>query len=827
QQNSYGLRVRVTDQGGLTFERVLTVQIINVENEFAPVLNDANFTVAENRANGTLVGTVTATDGDVANGGFAYAITAGNALGIFAIDNSGQITVADKTNLNRENVAQVVLTVQVSDNGPGAAKTDIATVTITIADENEFAPVLNDTGFTVAENRANGTPVGTVMATDADATNGGLSYAITGGNTLGIFAIDNSGQITVADKTNLDRENVAQVVLTVQVSDHGPGTPRTDTAMVTITVANVNESPVANDDSQSTAEDVAVLIPWLDLFQNDSDVDSPRSQWSVAAVGAVTHGTVSNEPTSQRVRFVPEQDYRGLATFVYTLADGDGLTAEATVTVSVATVNDPPLPASDTVATDEDVTLDIPWLTLLANDQDVDSLAAGWTVAYVRGSVNGTATNLPESQFVRFVPAKDAVGQGRFVYALSDGDGGVAEATVTVTLRPLNDPPLAGDDEQSTDEDTLLGIPWSTLFQNDSDVDSPRAGWTVNAVGSAIHGVVTNDSPQQRVTFQPEADFHGRASFLYTLDDGQGGQIAATMGVDVASVNDRPTAVTLAPAAVAENAAGAVIGTLSASDPDAADTHTFTVSDDRFEIVGQTLKLQGGQSFNLNRETRVSVQVTATDSGQPPLSRTETFVIAVTANPFPWQNPGNRFDVNHDGAVVPVDVLFLIAELNGPTIRQPNGSLPAARAADSQAPYYDINGDGALQPIDVLLVINYINNPPKGAAAGEAAPGDDPAAATPLAGDALNLASAIGAMKPTWVQTSSAVGVPTDGAGVPLERWAPHSLRLEAIAPEMGRRQRRGIPADRSEVWLGDWLTTVRWDLDDNLLSAIVHDVAD
>jgi len=98
------------------------------------------------------------------------------------------------------------LTVQVSDGGPGTVRTDTATVTINVTDVNEFDPVLSDATFSVAENSVNGTSAGTVTATDEDATKT-LSYSITGGNTLGIFGINGgTGQITVVDKTNLDRE---------------------------------------------------------------------------------------------------------------------------------------------------------------------------------------------------------------------------------------------------------------------------------------------------------------------------------------------------------------------------------------------------------------------------------------------------------------------------------------------------------------------------------------------------------------------------------------------------------------------------------------------
>ncbi len=92
--------------------------------------------------------------------------------------------------------------------------------------------------------------------------------------------------------------------------------------------------------------------------------------------------------------------------------------------------------------------------------------------------------------------------------------------------------------------------------------------------------------------------------------------------------NAAPTDIALSNATVAENAPGAVIGTLSTTDPNAGDTHTYTVSDSRFEVVGSTLQLRPGQSLDYEAEASVSLDITATDAGG--LTRTETFIITVT-----------------------------------------------------------------------------------------------------------------------------------------------------------------------------------------------------
>src|SRR3569623_1711424 len=151
-------------------------------------------TVAENAANGKIVGTVTGSDPDV-GAVLSYALT-DDAGGRFAINAAtGVITVADGALLDYENAASHDVTVRVTDqDGLSFDKT----FTLTVSDINEAPTNASLTGGTVAENAANGTVVGTVAGADPD-DGAVLSYALTG-DAGGRFAIDaTTGVIKVAD----------------------------------------------------------------------------------------------------------------------------------------------------------------------------------------------------------------------------------------------------------------------------------------------------------------------------------------------------------------------------------------------------------------------------------------------------------------------------------------------------------------------------------------------------------------------------------------------------------------------------------------------------
>ncbi|MGI9506241.1 MAG: cadherin domain-containing protein, partial [Geminicoccaceae bacterium] len=109
-----------------------------------------------------------------------------------------------------------------------------------------------------------------------------------------------------------------------------------------------------------------------------------------------------------------------------------------------------------------------------------------------------------------------------------------------------------------------------------------------------------------------------------TIDGQEGLWWDATLEFDTSSA---PNPGTVYNAAVAENADGATVGSLTTNDPDSGDVISYGVSDTRFEVVAGELKLKAGQSLDFETEPTVSLDVTATDSGG--LTTTETFVLAV------------------------------------------------------------------------------------------------------------------------------------------------------------------------------------------------------
>ena len=117
---SHAITVRVTDEGnasqsGMSFDKAFTINVTNV-NEAPTNATLTGGSVAENAANGTVVGTVAGVDPD-AGATLSYSLT-NNAGGRFAINaGTGQLTVANGSLLDFESATSHAITVRVTDQG--------------------------------------------------------------------------------------------------------------------------------------------------------------------------------------------------------------------------------------------------------------------------------------------------------------------------------------------------------------------------------------------------------------------------------------------------------------------------------------------------------------------------------------------------------------------------------------------------------------------------------------------------------------------------------------------------------------------------------------
>jgi LysM repeat protein len=360
-----------------------------------------------------------------------------------------------------------------------------------------------------------------------------LSIAAVGNASHGSVSLDADGNIVFFP----DADYFGPASFDYTVSD-GKGGEIGATARIHI--APVNDAPVVPDQAAAGTEDTRLVFTTASLLANATDIDNSHADLALQAVGNASHGSVAMD-AGGHVVFTPDADYFGAASFDITVSDGAGGRTTATVRLDIAPVNDLPVATGETAVIDEDTVVRIAAADLLANDADVDGPAL--TLAGVSNASHGRVAL--DNGIVTFTPDANYFGPAGFDYTLDDGAGGTATASVRFDIRSVNDAPTVQGESAAIEEDTPLLIAPASLLANDSDVEDSQSTLVISALGNAQHGTVawTADADgQPSIAFTPDANFHGQASFDYTVRDSGGATAVGTATIDVAAVNDTPIA---------------------------------------------------------------------------------------------------------------------------------------------------------------------------------------------------------------------------------------------------------------------------------------------
>ena len=233
--------------------------------------------------------------------------------------------------------------------------------TITVTAVNDAPDTLADSAGT-NEDSAVAILASALLSNDSDVegdtlTLTGVSNAVNGG-----VALDGNGDVVFTPDADFN----GSASFDYTVSDGNGGTA---TQTVAVTVAAVNDAPVAITDSTSASEDTAVTILASALLANDSDIDGDTL--SISSVSNAVNGAVALDGNGDVV-FTPAADFNGAATFDYVVSDGNGGTATQTVSVDVTAVNDAPVVSAMTAVLAMGASVTVAASDLLANATDVE-----------------------------------------------------------------------------------------------------------------------------------------------------------------------------------------------------------------------------------------------------------------------------------------------------------------------------------------------------------------------------------------------------------------------------------------------------------------------
>jgi gliding motility-associated-like protein len=473
--------------------------------------------------------------------------------GLFSVNTSGIVTFSPMANFNG------VATINYTVNDNGGLTSNAATITITVNSVNA-APVATDDTITTNEDTSvtlnvtgNDTDDVSLDFTSVDLNTATAGQQNTRTTAQGDYSADATGNVTFTPALNF----TGSTSITYSVEDGESAT--SNVASISISVTPVNDKPVAANDTRITNEDTPATI---NVVSNDTDVDGVVNPASVdldpSAAGIQT-SHVSAEGTysvnaSGVVTFVPVNNFFGGSTLTYVVSDDQGLISDpATVTLTVTSVNDPPIAANDITSTDQGVAITF---SVVANDLDVDGTVNAGTVdldqsiagiQQTRTIASGTYT-VNAAGVVTFTPVTNFSGTSSITYSVNDNVGTVSNgATISVLVNFVNQKPVANNDAASTTEDTPVTV---SILANDTDdgsiittsVDLNMGTFGVQNTFTTTEGSYTVNNTGV-LTFTPVLNFTGNSTISYTVNDNIGETSnAATITIIVSPVNDAPSA---------------------------------------------------------------------------------------------------------------------------------------------------------------------------------------------------------------------------------------------------------------------------------------------
>ena len=546
--------------------------------------------------------------------------------GSFSYDPNGQFEY-----LAAGSTATDSFTYTASDGG----SSDIGVVTVSITGVNDQPTDIVLADSSINENVTAGV-VGAISTTDVDV--GDTHSYVVSDSRFEVVA----GQLKLRAGETLDYESEATVNINV-VSTDGGGL-QVDRDFV-ISVTNVNEAPsvsLANrltslPETTSTTSSVKVA----DIVVSDDGTGTNNLVLSGADASLFEIvGLTGSEELHLRAGVGLDASTNPILDVTVEVNDtavGGSPDDTASLSISISNVNVMPLAnpgGSYSVAEGGTLALDGSG----SSDADGSIVTYEWDFDY-NGSFDVTATGVSPTFSASSV---DGPAARTIALRVIDNESGVS-AVSTTTVTVTNESPTGNADAGAlftTDEDSAFQTGDATL--NDTDPSSSDSLTITSVDLSGTLGQVSIHSDGRSFNYDPNGAFESlRAgqsttdTFTYTVSDGDGGSASSVLvTVTINGVNDQPLSIGLSGTSVAENVNGAIIGSLSTTDPDAGDSHSYSVSDSRFEVVGSQLQLRAGQSLDFESEPTVSVDVTSTDAGG--LGTTETFVITVTdANEAP------------------------------------------------------------------------------------------------------------------------------------------------------------------------------------------------
>ena len=392
-----------------------------------------------------------------------------------------------------------------------------------------------------------------------------------------------------------------------------------------VKIANVNENPTLNTAlvNQSNPEDAAFsfTVP-ITTF---TDIDGDTLTYSATlSDGTALPAWLSFDAAARTFIGTPLNADVGAIDVKVTTSDGS-LSASDTFTLTVVNTNDDPTAITlSASAIDENVNGGVIGNLTTSDDDNI----YGDSHTYALSGADAELFEVVNSQ----LKLKSSVSpnyENKSSYAVTvtstDGSGSTFTQSFTIGINDVNDAPTNITLSANAIDENIDGAIIGDLNLSDED-----AGDTVTYALSGAHSFyfeVVNG--QLKLKSNTSANFEDNATLSVTVTATDSGGLTTnqTFSINIADLNDPPTAIQISSNSLISGLVEDTVGTLTTNDEDNGESFTYAVNDDRFEIINGLLKLKAGQSIDYNNEATVDLQIVVTDSQGA--EYTETLTIRV------------------------------------------------------------------------------------------------------------------------------------------------------------------------------------------------------
>jgi VCBS repeat-containing protein len=598
---------RVTD--GSRNSNLVTVTIdITPLNDNSPILQPlGSVDVSESAAVSTLIATASASDAD--GDAITYAIAGGNSEGKFAIDpSSGEITLIDA--LDYETTVSYTLTIEATAGG----ETVSDDLTVHVLNENDNAPELRDTTFTITEITDIGTVIGTILASDADGNP--LTWSVSANSKIEILS---TGGVRTLELFDYESDSVYTYTVTVDDGLYNVS------ATLTILVTDVDEIPeiaigpyyVDENSPAGTLIDSIILVNGVITgtvdFLKVADTTGAEDDGDWFTIDAVT-GEIFVAPGASL-----DYETDSLLTIWAVGTNIHGTSVAQEIQIGLRNVNEPPV--------------------IAAQDLDLqENSAVGTVIGQVVSSdpENNQSYSLLPGSDARLVISSDGeltLGSGTVDYETETtitvgvivDDGEFADtAIVTINILDVNEAPVIASNQLPVLENSPGGTEVGSLTA--TDPEGQPLIWTV------VENTFVEITPDGLVTVKEGANLDYESGvnpvFQAIVTDGVKSDTAIVTLV-VGDENEPPVVVTDTLTVPENSEEGTVVGQVEAVDPDSGDVLTYEIVGETPFVISTDGEIIVGSDAVLDYESTPFIEVVVQVTDSQGIEVTDTLIVSL------------------------------------------------------------------------------------------------------------------------------------------------------------------------------------------------------